>query len=261
MVENVCSLASETLNTKVYRSLRKEQKVNLSNNLKYMRDIIGISCTGTSYLQHQSTPEIPYFRRQGCSSLCGLCALNILVGREEFLSIDLDNIADEIWFQQISDGLSLIDEIQSTRSRDGYYCIEVLLLAANEKGMELESMNPNSKCMLGSATVPVKMLMGTNDEHYVAIHVYNDRARVFDSLLAKPIMISTTIKNLQQSLSGIINEGKNAMFNSSVGPIWQSSLTTLAPRMWLNDEVINSMAHAVHDLWILNNVYCYYCYR
>ena len=59
MVENVCSLASETLNTKVYQSLRKEQKVNLSNNLKYMRDIIGISCTGTSYLQHQSTPEIP----------------------------------------------------------------------------------------------------------------------------------------------------------------------------------------------------------
>ena len=87
------------------------------------------------------------------------------MGREEFLSIDLDNIADEIWFQQISDGLSLIDEIQSTRSRDGYYCIEVLLLAANKKGMELESMNPNSKCMLGSATVPVKMLMGTNDEH------------------------------------------------------------------------------------------------
>ena len=194
MLTDVCSLATETLNLKVYRSLEREQKFNLSNNVKYMRDIIGTPCTGTSFLHQQSTPEMPYFQSQGSSSLCGLCALNNLVGREEFVSIDLDNIADEIWFQQISDGQSLIDELQCTRSRDGYYCIEVLLVAVNKKGMELKSINPNSGftslCKLGSATVPVKMLMGTNDGHYVAIHSFNDRAIIFDSLLAKPIMIS-----------------------------------------------------------------------
>lgn len=69
------------------------------------------------------------------------------------------------------------------------------MLAANEKGMELNSVNVNSEFislgMLGSATVPVKMLMGTSDNHYVAIHAYDDCAIVFDSLLVKPIMIST----------------------------------------------------------------------
>ena len=195
MLSNVCTLATGTLNLNVFQSLRREQKINLSNNLKYMRDIIGTPSTGTNFLQQQSTPETNFFQRQGCSALCGLCALNNLVGKFEFQSIDLDSIADEIWFQQINDGQSLVDEIQSTRSRDGYYCIEVLLLAANKKGMDLQSINPNSDLMsvsmAGSATSPVKFLMGTSDEHFVAIHTYNDHTIVFDSLLAKPMMITT----------------------------------------------------------------------
>ena len=70
-----------------------------------MRDIIGTPSTGTTFL-HQT--------------------------------IDLDSISDDIWFQQISDGLSLIDELQCTHSRDGYYLIEVLLMAVSKKGMELK---------------------------------------------------------------------------------------------------------------------------
>ena len=194
MLADVCSLATETLNLKVYRSLEREQKFNLSNNVKYMRDIIGTPSTGATFLHQQSTPEMPFFQSQGSSSLCGLCALNNLVGREEFITVNLDSISDDIWFQQISDGLSLIDELQCTRSRDGYYLIEVLLMAVSKKGMELKSIDPNSGftslCKLGSASTPVKLLMGTNDGHFVAIHSFNDDAIIFDSLLAKPIKIS-----------------------------------------------------------------------
>ena len=67
-------------------------------------------------------------------------------------------------------------------------------MAVSKKGMELKSIDPNSGftslCKLGSASMPVKMLMGTNDGHFVAIHSFNNHAIIFDSLLAKPIMIS-----------------------------------------------------------------------
>ena len=57
---------------------------------------------------------MPYFQRQL------FVALNNHVGREEFHSINLGIIADDIWVQQIKDGQSIIDEIQSTHLRDGY---------------------------------------------------------------------------------------------------------------------------------------------
>lgn len=37
-----------------------------------------------------------------------------------------------------------------------------------------------------------------------------------------------------------VKESNNSILQCTVGPIWQRSLTTLAPRMWLNDEVYAS---------------------
>ena len=112
---SVCILARETLNAKVFKSLTLAQRMNLSNNSKYVKDIIGTPSTGSSCLQQQNlcpTNEEPYFQKQGSSALCGLCALNNLLGGKEFVSGDLDRISDNIWFQQINNGLSLVDEIQ-----------------------------------------------------------------------------------------------------------------------------------------------------
>ena len=55
---------------------------------------------------------------------------------------------------------------------------------ASKKGMELKSIDPNnsgftSLCKLGSASMLLKMLMGTNDGHFVAINSFNDHAIIF----------------------------------------------------------------------------------
>ena len=90
--------------------------------------------------------------------------------------------------------MSIVDEIQSTHSKSGYYCIEVLLSAIIDKGMILEQLNMYRELgcseLRGSASNPVRILLGNRNEHYIAIRVYNDHAIVLDSLRRKPTMIS-----------------------------------------------------------------------
>lgn len=78
--------------------------------------------------------------------------------------------------------VSWFDEIQATRSRDGYYAIEVLLCALNDKGILLNSVkfdgDLSSTDILGTENDPVKMLIGTRSQHYVVIYAYHDHAIV-----------------------------------------------------------------------------------
>ena len=200
ILKSVCLLAKETLHEKVYSNLSKEQKSNLRQNLDYIRDVLGKISKGSNFLTQcvPSKCESFYMQRQGSSTLCGLCAVNNLLGKEEFVSSDLDKIADVLWFNQICNGLSLTDEIQSTRSDDGYYCIEVLLTAASERGMTLENLSLLNLSVerfeqefIGTNENPKKLMLGNKNEHYVSAHTYGDRVVVFDPLLSKPVMITS----------------------------------------------------------------------
>ena len=184
ILESVCMMARETLAEKVYKCLSSQERTNLSQNLTYVRDVIGKPSKGSNLI---TTTTNQFMQKQGSSALCGLCTLNNLLGKEEFQSKDLDEIADNMWFQQIHNGLLLTDEMQFTRLKNGYYCIEVLQYALEKKGFTANFIPVTSvqnEC-LKATSLPTKLLLCNANEHYVAVYIYSDHAIMLRVMIMK----------------------------------------------------------------------------
>ena len=59
------------------------------------------------------------FQMQGSSNLCGVCALNNALGKEQVFPADMDKIADQLWSNAVLSMQSLAVPVPATRFWDG----------------------------------------------------------------------------------------------------------------------------------------------
>ena len=154
----------------IWNDLYDVEKCSLHENVAYVTKIIGVKPSATVLNQLAVTSESPFMQFQGCSSYCGVSAINNALQRCAMTVEKLDHIADNQWLLQIEEvGLiTICDDLQKMRDIDGNYSVDVLKQATEDLGYEMVHLNNQVVAMLSQpldANTTLNQLKGLITHH------------------------------------------------------------------------------------------------
>ena len=133
----------------IWDDLYDVEKCALYENVAYVTNIIGVTPSATVLNQLAVTSERPFMQFQGCSSYCGVSAVNNALQRCATTVELFDHIADNQWLLQIEEvGLTICDDLQKMRDSDGNYSVGVLKQATKDLGYEMVHLDNQVIAML-----------------------------------------------------------------------------------------------------------------
>lgn len=153
----------------IWDDLYDVEKCSLYENVAYVTKIIGVKPSATVLNQLAVTSERPFMQFQGCSSYCGVSAINNALQHCAATVEKLDHIADNQWLIQIEEvGLTICDDLQKMRDIDGNYSVDVLKQATEDLGYEMVHLDNQVVAMLSQpldANTTLNQLKGLITHH------------------------------------------------------------------------------------------------
>ena len=125
------------------------ERDSLNRNDRYAREILFNEVDEVRRLQVKNiATRYGIFQSQGSTNYCGLCAVNNAIGMPTLSSFpigitEMDNVADRLWLRMATDPHhGLLVPVEAMRDKEGFYSVEVLRMALDEKGYEMIQLNP-----------------------------------------------------------------------------------------------------------------------
>ena len=189
--ERVLALSAKISSAlEIWDDLYDVEKCSLYENVAYVNKIIGVTPSATVVNQLAVTSERPFMQFQGCSSYCGVSAINNALQHCATTVEKLDDIADNQWLLQLEEvGLTICDDLQKMRDIDGNYSVDVLKQATEDLGYEMAHLDNQAVAMLSQpldANTTLNQLRGLITHHGPkSIIVADSRGKVWSAIHVK----------------------------------------------------------------------------